>query len=610
MKRLNKTKLILLLTIITFLSGINKASAITCVYKLPFPGVDGNGNVVDVDDFCTYGTGSGTTDGCSISASIDSSRSSYSCTGKGFLKFEANKKKYSWYSTLNKWGETGTAHSIVLYGSSASSSFSCSNVDCPTNSDGMYLKTTDTVCPKYIVLHNSTKESNYTWLLSLLNTDNGERCGSGALCNNHYFNITTLHDPFIKNAEGKLDAGGCYNPDYATLTSFPSKMYNISDDPNAFKVNLKNFSSASSKYEGVYVPLYGSSNDEDENSEDSKSIDANTQIYREVVGNSWKSALDGYEKNLKNSCGDNWYERINIKNYSDLTSSSKEFIEYGSRSYNFNINTQIMDSSKISKIADYDSDISETCWNARSNFFEKAKSFVTFMGAIGANVDGTANDDEPYYRSFTSQSYNEQAATNWKYMDWYYTALRKGVDGPLEEFKASERVEKKSVSELAVSKCWSEYYSMSTGHAPTDTLNAKKAECEALQAADEALAAENRYSFAALNVNDLHVNWNFAKYEPKCSDVVIFTDIWQAMRIIAPFLMIIFGSLDYFKAVIASDMEQMKKAKSKFPKRLIAFLLLIIVPSIISIIIKAGSNGAENTTYFKCIVTGDKGDGE
>ena len=104
------------------------------------------------------------------------------------------------------------------------------------------------------------------------------------------------------------------------------------------------------------------------------------------------------------------------------------------------------------------------------------------------------------------------------------------------------------------------------------------------------------------------LNYEFTKYTPKCSDVEIFTDIWQAMRIIAPFLLIIFGSLDYFKAVIANDMEAMKKAKSKFPKRLIAFLLLILVPTIISIIMKAGTNGAENTTYFRCIVTGDKGD--
>lgn len=605
MKRLTKTKLILLLTIITFLSGINKASAITCQYKLPFPGVDGNGNVVDVDDFCTYGTGSSTTDGCSVSASIDSSRSSYRCEGYGSVK--ENKKKYSYNQILNKWGVKDDP--IVLYGYDydVGTNYDCTNYDCLTNADGLYLKSSDTVCPKYLVVRNGNDKN--VWLKSLLDTNTEDCYGAMWSTSNHYFyynginnhSFTSLQSA-VEKLEGKIHESDANK--YYSTADFEAKMYKTSDSESDFKNFLNNFSKDAASYTDVFVPLYGSSNDKDKNSEDSKNINENTEIYRTVVGNSWKSALEGYEKKLKNSCGDNWYERINIKNYG--FSNSKDFISYGRPT----ISALNMIGKSYNLLNSYDNDISAQCWDARSEYLNKAKSFVTFMGAIGANVDGAANDDEPYYRSFTSQSYNEQAATNWKYMDWWYTALRKGVDGPLEEFKASERVEKKSVSELAVSKCWSEYYSMSTGHAPTDTLNAKKAECEALQAADEALAAENRYSFAALNVNDLHVNWNFAKYTPKCSDVVIFTDIWQAMRIIAPFLLIIFGSLDYFKAVIASDMEAMKKAKSKFPKRLIAFLLLIIVPSIISIIMKAGTNGAENTTYFKCIVTGDKGDGE
>lgn len=602
MKRLNKTKLILLLTIITFLSGINKASAITCQYKLPFPGVDGNGNVVDVDGFCTYGTGSSTTDGCSISANIDSSRSSYSCTGKGFLNFDANKKNYSWNSTLNKWGETSATFSIVLYGSGSSSSFSCSNVDCPTNTDGMYLKTNDTVCPKYIVLHNSTKESNYTWLLSLLNTDNGERCGSGALCNNHYFNITTLHDTFQKNAEGKLDAGGCYNPDYATLTTFPSKMYSVSDSTSDFKNNLKSFSSSFSSYEGVYLPLYMS---DDENKENNQNIVLETtKAYREVVVDSWTTSLKKYESNLNSLCGNNWYERINIKNYG--FSNSKDFINYGRPT----VEALNMIGKSYNSLNSYDNDISAQCWNARSEYLNKAKSFVTFMTSIGSNVDGVVNEDDPFYLSFT-YSDSDSAALNWKYMNWWYTALRIGIDGPFKDYKtSSETLEEKASLEQKIATCWEAYSHIQS----SEGAAIKKAECEKLEEENRELAKQNMenawHKFAAVDVNNIGVDWNFAKYTPKCSDVVIFTDIWQAMRIIAPFLLIIFGSLDYFKAVIASDMEAMKKAKSKFPKRLIAFLLLLIIPSIISIIMKATADEENNTTYFKCIVTGDKGDGE
>ena len=92
----------------------------------------------------------------------------------------------------------------------------------------------------------------------------------------------------------------------------------------------------------------------------------------------------------------------------------------------------------------------------------------------------------------------------------------------------------------------------------------------------------------------------------KCDDVKLFTSIWLYIRIIAPFLVVLFGSLDYFKAIMASDEKRMKEARGKFNKRLIAFLLLIILPFVVQFIFEnVGTYGAQNTCLLKCILTND-----
>ena len=52
----------------------------------------------------------------------------------------------------------------------------------------------------------------------------------------------------------------------------------------------------------------------------------------------------------------------------------------------------------------------------------------------------------------------------------------------------------------------------------------------------------------------------------KCSDVKYLTGAWTLIRIAAPFIVILFGSLDFIKAVMASDEKKMKETKGKFIK--------------------------------------------
>ena len=92
----------------------------------------------------------------------------------------------------------------------------------------------------------------------------------------------------------------------------------------------------------------------------------------------------------------------------------------------------------------------------------------------------------------------------------------------------------------------------------------------------------------------------------KCSNVKYLTMLWTFLRIITPFIVILFGSLDFFKAMIASDEKGIKASRGKFIKRLIAFFLLIILPFTIQFIFSTmGTYGSQNMCMVKCIVTND-----
>lgn len=96
------------------------------------------------------------------------------------------------------------------------------------------------------------------------------------------------------------------------------------------------------------------------------------------------------------------------------------------------------------------------------------------------------------------------------------------------------------------------------------------------------------------------------KEEFVCSDVRFLTSAWLFIRILSPFLVVLFGSLDFFKAMIANDEKKMKEARGKFPKRIIAFILLILLPFMIQLIFGLmGTYGSQNMCLVKCIATND-----
>ena len=74
-------------------------------------------------------------------------------------------------------------------------------------------------------------------------------------------------------------------------------------------------------------------------------------------------------------------------------------------------------------------------------------------------------------------------------------------------------------------------------------------------------------------------------------------------------LVIVFGSLDYAKAVIASDVEKMEKSKKKFPMRVMLLLIFVFVPIIISITLKLYAQSTKkdvNTSLMYCVINGSE----
>lgn len=69
----------------------------------------------------------------------------------------------------------------------------------------------------------------------------------------------------------------------------------------------------------------------------------------------------------------------------------------------------------------------------------------------------------------------------------------------------------------------------------------------------------------------------------------LIKEILWLFRIIAPILVILLGSIDLFKAVIASREDEMKKAQTTLMKRVILGVCLFFIPSIINFVLDIAS---------------------
>lgn len=87
------------------------------------------------------------------------------------------------------------------------------------------------------------------------------------------------------------------------------------------------------------------------------------------------------------------------------------------------------------------------------------------------------------------------------------------------------------------------------------------------------------------------------------SDVKSLSDtVMNIFYIIAPFLLIIFGSLDFFKIIVNGDPKSIQKNRSNFFKRVTAFVLLYFTPFIVKQIISFSVYDLDGDKYI-CDVT-------
>lgn len=100
-----------------------------------------------------------------------------------------------------------------------------------------------------------------------------------------------------------------------------------------------------------------------------------------------------------------------------------------------------------------------------------------------------------------------------------------------------------------------------------------------------------------------------------CSDGSSVRFIFQTARLIirvlqftVPFALIIWGSLDFFKAVIAGDDKEMKQKRKPFVHRVISAIIILLLPSIVNLIMKNIAK-SQNSSFARCWDNADPSNG-
>ncbi len=78
--------------------------------------------------------------------------------------------------------------------------------------------------------------------------------------------------------------------------------------------------------------------------------------------------------------------------------------------------------------------------------------------------------------------------------------------------------------------------------------------------------------------------------------VKVIVSIMKVVTIIIPIALIVYGTIDLGKAVIASDEKEVKAAQSRLIKRFIYAALIFFVPMLVGVIMNIVSVGGEGDT--------------
>lgn len=116
--------------------------------------------------------------------------------------------------------------------------------------------------------------------------------------------------------------------------------------------------------------------------------------------------------------------------------------------------------------------------------------------------------------------------------------------------------------------------------------------------------SNNKYAGHGLSINgeDTEVDCDalFGSKDDTESIAYLVNEILKYPRFIVPILIILLGSLDFFKAVISSKEDGMKKAQSTFIKRIVIGVAVFLVPVIIDAIMWLADIVWEGLGYTSC----------
>lgn len=83
--------------------------------------------------------------------------------------------------------------------------------------------------------------------------------------------------------------------------------------------------------------------------------------------------------------------------------------------------------------------------------------------------------------------------------------------------------------------------------------------------------------------------------------IILINNIMKWVRIIVPILLIVFGMIDFSGAVFGSKEEDMKKARDRFIKRIVAAVIVFIVPIFINLILELANSAWSWIVPNNCI---------
>lgn len=78
----------------------------------------------------------------------------------------------------------------------------------------------------------------------------------------------------------------------------------------------------------------------------------------------------------------------------------------------------------------------------------------------------------------------------------------------------------------------------------------------------------------------------FGNVDCKCSVAWLLQKVLNYLKILGPSIAIVLGSIDFVKAIITSDDDNMKKTEIRFAKRIVAAIVLFFIPLFTEIILR------------------------